>query len=331
VARQEVVFRRNRYFQEWSHAAQPQGNPDVITLRILPSEQDVAYEISEGKADWTWDSIPPPELHALEVEDPSEVRSEPSFVVEFIPLNTHVPPFNSLLARRALNYAIDRQKIAQMYGGPMVATPTCQPLLPGLLGFERYCPYTMNPTSNGAWTAPDLTLAKRLVDESGTKGDVVTVWGSPDEGAVPPQEAPYITQVLRSLGYRARLHMISFSLISGPMWAKFQISVDGDWTPDYPAPSSYLPAFFACNGSDSNGYYCNPAIDNEMASATLLELQGPAQAGPMWTRVDHQLTDQAAWVPTVDLNEVDIISKRLRNYEFNPVFGFIADQSVLRG
>jgi YVTN family beta-propeller protein len=331
AAPREVVFERNPYFREWSHAAQPEGNPDEIVWRILPSQQDVENQIVQGKADWTWDSIPPAELHALEVDDPSEVRIDPAFVVEFIPLNTRVPPFNSLLARQALNYAIDRRKIAEMYGGPTVATATWQPLLPGLLGYQRYCPYTLHPTPDGAWTAPDLALAKKLVDESGTKGDVVTVWGSPDEGAVPPQEAAYITQVLRSLGYRARLHMISFGLISRPMWAKFQISVDGDWSPDYPAPSGLLPPFFACNGGNANGYYCNPAIDREMTEATLLQLQSPAQAAAMWTKVDHQLTDQAEWVTTVDLNEVDIISSALRNYEFNPVNGFVADQAVVRG
>jgi YVTN family beta-propeller protein len=324
-----VVFKRNPYFQEWSHAAQPQGNPDVIIWRILPSEQEVVNEITDGKADWTWDSISPPELHALEVEDPSEVRSDPSFIVEFIPLNTRVAPFNSPLARRALNYAIDRHKIAEMYGGPTVATPICQPLLPGLLGYQRYCPYTLHPSPDGVWTAPDLALAKKLVDESGTKGDVVTVWGIPDEGSIPPQEAAYVTQVLHSLGYRARLHTVSMASISQPRWAQFQISVSGDWTPDYPAPSSYLPPFFACNGSHGNGYYCNPTIDQEMTRATLLELQGPAQAGLMWARVDHQLTDQAEWVATVDLNEVDVISKRLRNYEFNPAWGFVADQAVV--
>jgi peptide/nickel transport system substrate-binding protein len=327
----EVVFERNPYFREWSHAAQPEGNPDEIIWRVLPSEQDVESQIVQGKADWTWDSIPPAELHALEVDDPSEVRIDPAFVAEFIPLNTRVPPFNSLLARQALNYAIDRRKIAEMYGGPTVATATCQPLLPGLLGYQRYCPYTLDPTPGGAWTAPDLAVAKKLVDESGTKGDVVTVWGSPNEGAVPPQEAAYITQVLGSLGYRARLHMISFGLISRPMWAKFQINVEGDWSPDYPAPSGLLPPFFACNGGNANGYYCNPAIDREMTEATLLQLQSPAQAAAMWTKVDHQLTNQAEWVTTVDLNEVDIISTALGNYEFNPVNGFVADQAVVRG
>jgi YVTN family beta-propeller protein len=338
---QEVVFRRNPYFREWSHAAQPEGNPDVIIWRTLPSEQAVVNEVTQGKADWAWGSLPPPALHALEVEDPSEVRSDPSFVVEFIPLNTNLAPFNSPLARRALNYAVDRRKIAEMYGGPTVATPTCQPLLPGLLGYERYCPYTLHPTPNGAWTAPDLTLAKTLVDESGTKGDSVTVLGSPDEGTIPSQEAAYVTQVLGSLGYRARLKMLPFNLV-GPgemqemQLQQVQISVEGDLNPGYPDPSSYIPSFFACDGgsagyvgSHSNANYCNPAIDRAMQQATVLEDQSPVQAGVIWERVDHQLTDQAEWVATVDLNQVDIISKRLRNYEFNPVWGFVADQAIV--
>jgi hypothetical protein len=51
----------------------------------------------------------------------------------------------------------------------------------------------------------------------------------------------------------------------------------------------------------------------------------------MWTRVDQQLTDQREWVTTGDINEVDIISSGLRNYEFNPVNGFVADQAVVHG
>jgi len=35
-------------------------------------------------------------------------------------------------------------------------------------------------------------------------------------------------------------------------------------------------------------------------------------------------------VPTVNQQEVDLVSSRLHNYEYNPVWGFLADQSWLR-
>jgi hypothetical protein len=43
--------------------------------------------------------------------------------------------------------------------------------------------------------------------------------------------------------------------------------------------------------------------------------------------IDRQLTDNAAWVPTVNEREVDLVSNRLHNYEYNPAWGFLADQA----
>jgi hypothetical protein len=42
--------------------------------------------------------------------------------------------------------------------------------------------------------------------------------------------------------------------------------------------------------------------------------------------VDHELVDRAVWVPMVNLRSTEFVSRRLRNYQFNPVGGFIADQ-----
>jgi len=53
-------------------------------------------------------------------------------------------------------------------------------------------------------------------------------------------------------------------------------------------------------------------------------------AAAVWASVDRQLTDQAVWVPTVTLRDIEITSRRLRNYEFNPVWGFLADQCWLQ-
>jgi YVTN family beta-propeller protein len=325
-----IVFERNPFFREWSHAAQPDGNPDRIVLAYSPSHAATVRSIVAGRADWSFDLIPPAELRQLELSHPALLHSNPALLVEFIPLNAHVPPFNDVRVRRALNLALDRRRIAGMYGGPTVAIPACQPLTPGMPGYRRYCPYTREPRSDGVWSAPDLDRARRLVAHSGTRGQRVDVWGTTDEVAIPRGEAAYVAAVLRSLGYRTHLHLAPISHITAAMRRHFQLSVDGDWYADYPDPSSYVPQFFGCDGGLSNGYYCNPRLNREMRTASLLELANPRSADATWTDVDHRLTDQAVWAPTVDLRAVELVSPRLRNYQFNPVSGFLADQVWLR-
>jgi len=329
VGRTQVRFARNPYFREWSHAAQPAGDPDAIVWRSVPSSRDAVAAIEHGRADWFFGLIPQAQYRQFSLQAPAQLHSSPEFVVDFAHLNTHLAPFSNIRVRQALNYAIDRGKIAQMYGGPSFATPTCQPLTPGLPGYRRYCPYTLHPHSGGAWSAPDLAKARRLVKESGTAGEKVTVSGMSDEPFIPRQVPAYVAGVLRSLGYRVQLHLLPGAQISQAMRRHYQLTVDGDWLADYPDPSSYLPQFFSCGGGNGNGFYCSARLDHEMTEATNLELQHPAQASALWTSIDHQLTDQAAWVPTVNERYVDLVSKRLHNYEYNPVWGFLADQSWL--
>ncbi len=114
------------------------------------------------------------------------------------------------------------------------------------------------------------------------------------------------------------------------MWDSFQISNEGAWIPAYPDPSSYVPAFFSCDGANGNDYYCNRAIDREMRHAELLQPTDPPAARALWETVDRQLTNSAEWVTTVDTREVELTSSHLQNYEYNPVWGFLADQAWLR-
>jgi peptide/nickel transport system substrate-binding protein len=322
-------FERNPFFREWSHTAQPAGNPDAIVWRYAPSLRSAVNEVERGRADWLLGPIPPAELRSLQLRYPSQVHVNPTPTVDFISLNTHRRPFDDVRVRRALNFAIDRAKIAGWYGGPAVATPLCQPLTPGLLGYRRYCPYTRDPRSDGRWSGTDLARAKRLVAASGTLGERVDVWGSSDE-LVPPQVPPYIAQVLRSLGYLVQLHLAPLASITPTMRRTLQLSAEGDWLPDYPAPSAYLPLFFGCDGGHSHGYFCDPRLDRQMRRATTLQLTHPEQAATLWAAINRQLVDQAAWVPTVNVQFVEFVSKRVRNYQFNPVGGFIPHLVWLR-
>jgi peptide/nickel transport system substrate-binding protein len=329
ISATEVRFVRNPYFREWSHAAQPAGNPDSIVWRTAPSLAAAVADVERGRADWLFGQLTAAQYQQFELQSPAQLHSNPQFAVEFVPFDTHLAPFNNVRVRQALNYAINRAEIAQLYGGPSFATPTCQPIAPGLPGYVPYCPYTLHPNAAGSWSAPDMAKARQLVAESGTFGERVDIWGSPDEGFIPPTTTDYVASVLRALGYRVYVHMVPFASVTESMWRQMQISVDGDWVANYPDPSSYLPLFFGCGGGNSNGYYCNPALDNQMERAERLELTNPSESRAMWAVVDRELTDNAVWAPTVNLRDVEITSPRLHNYEFNPVWGFLADQSWL--
>jgi peptide/nickel transport system substrate-binding protein len=326
----ELRLVRNRFFHEWSHAAQPAGEPDGIIWRFEVSSEKQVQAIEHGRADWTAALIPAAQRHTLRIRDPAQVRENPTFDIQFVSINTRRRPFNDVRVRQALNFAIDRARIARMYGA-VGATPICQPLPAGFLGYRRYCPYTLHPRTDGRWTAPDVGRARALVKTSGTRGTRIDVWGATDLPGVARELPAYVAAVLRSLGYRTRLHLIPYAAFSPAMRERLQLSVDGDWLPDFPAPSSYLPAFFSCGGGNNRKHYvCEPRLDRLMQRASAAELQDPARAAALWTTIDRQLVDQAVWVPTVNVSEVEFVSKRVRNYQYQPVWGFLADQAWLR-
>jgi peptide/nickel transport system substrate-binding protein len=135
--------------------------------------------------------------------------------MSYLPMNVNLPPFNNEKARQAVAFAIDRRAIVNMMGGPRLALPSCQILPPGMAGYQPYCPYTKDP--GATWTAPDLERAKTLVEESGTKGQKITLITG--DGSTARNIGTYLQSLLSQLGYDARVKAISnnieFTYIQG--------------------------------------------------------------------------------------------------------------------
>ena len=134
-------------------------------------------------------------------------------------------------------------------GGPLTVQPTCQILPPAMPGYRPYCPYTILPDPGGAWTAPNLALAERLVRASGTRGDRVTVLDSREGTSFPsPATGRYVVSVLDQLGYRASLRTIgpeTYFSVLGNSRDRPQIGFFS-WYQDYPAPSDFIDPLFTC-------------------------------------------------------------------------------------
>jgi peptide/nickel transport system substrate-binding protein len=326
----EIRYVRNPHFREWSHAAQPDGNADEIVMRFgLTPEQEVR-EIQEGRADWMADAVPASLLPELARLFPAQLHANPVTETDFFQFDTTVRPFDDVRARRALNLAIDRKVIVRLYGGREAARPTCQVLPPGLRGYRPYCPYTRTPRSHGTWTAPDVARARRLVAASGTRGARVTVWGWTDDPTISPRVVRYTADVLRRLGYRARVRLVPHSYLDKPPAGVFETIqlIPAAWVET--SAYRFVAPWMSCKGAANHGWFCDGRLDREMLRARSLESTNPRGAATVWSRIDRALVDQGAWVPLVNPRLIDFVSTRVRNYQFHPYWGILADQLSVR-
>ena len=78
VSDTEVRFVRNPYFREWSHAAQPAGNPDAIVWRTVPTAHAAVTAVEHGRADWLYGQVPAAQYRQLELQDPPNCTPTPS-------------------------------------------------------------------------------------------------------------------------------------------------------------------------------------------------------------------------------------------------------------
>jgi peptide/nickel transport system substrate-binding protein len=251
---------------------------------------------------------------------------------QYASLNTRQPPFANLKARQAVNYAIDRVRLLQLYRfASGQATVTCQMLPLDFPGHQGYCPFTTD-AGDGAWHGPDMAEARRLVRESGTMNMPVTVWSQDDR--LGKARGSYLVGLLNDLGYRARLHAVSpdqfFAGISDPR-LKIQVSIMAAWGADYPAPSTFFGPLLSCQSADQPGTwnsagFCDPHVDALVSQAQAVQLTDPAAARRLWAQADHIVTDQAPYVPVLNSGTAGFVSSRVGNCQESPVYGLLVDQ-----
>jgi peptide/nickel transport system substrate-binding protein len=334
-----AVLVRNPYFRQWSHAAQPDGYPDRIVYRLLPNLSAEITAIERGRADFTIAGPPPDLVDELQTRFPSQLHLTPGIAsVNYLALNTRVAPFTDVRVRRALNYAIDRAKVAGLLG---YTRPSCQLLPPYFPGYRPYCPYTLDPNPAGAWRAPDLYKAERLIAASHTRGTPITIWNFTSQvfGQDLTPIEPYLVSLLDRLGYPTRVENLSG--INAPLRfadsrTRAQAALTGT-NPWYPSPSQIIQANFACQSfrpdSTANANlseFCDHRLDTQIAQALAAESANSPDTASLWAQADRTLTNRAPFVALTIPTTVDFVSGRVGNYQQNFQIGVLEDQLWVR-
>jgi YVTN family beta-propeller protein len=319
---------RNPRFREWSSAARPAGFPDEIVFRIVSSQQRRVDLVAAGKGDLTSSDLGQPFLVPPAYAAQVRLYSLPATV--YLTLDMSRPPFDDVRARRAVNYAIDRRRAAQLVPGGALRRPTCQVLPPNFPGYRRYCPYTLSPGPEGAWSAPNLQRAQQLVAASGTRGAKVTLWWPRPVGI---RLGRYLENLLETLGYRARARYFDDV---GRYFATLQRAKPSPqaafaaWAADYPAASNFVQELLACRSPINFSHFCDSAYDHAIGRALSLQPTDPARADAVWARLDRQVVDRAVWAPLFNVLGADFVARRVGNYQYNPALGPLLDQLWVR-
>ena len=329
---ESLVMVRNPNFVEWSADAQPDGYVDRIEYSFGLTDEAQVTAVQNEQADWMFDPPPADRLAEIGTAYADQVHVNPLTAFWYAPMNTNMPPFDDVRVRQALNYAVDRNAVVGIFGGPVLAQPVCQILPPGFPGHEDHCDYTLDPGTT--WSAPDMEKALALVEESGTAGQPVTI--VVEDYSVAREIGTYLQSVLTDLGYEASVNAISsnihFTYIQNTN-NNVQISVS-QWYQDYPAASNFLNVLLSCAsfrpGSDASvniSGYCNPDLDARMQAAMDLSVTDPEGANAEWALIDQAFMDEAPMVPLFTPKAVDFLSSRVGNYMFSNQYKWVISQS----
>jgi peptide/nickel transport system substrate-binding protein len=224
------VVKRNPNWKKGSIPGMPDGNPDEIKAIMTDDQAQSAQLVASGQYMYDENILPTDQLAHYKSKYGDQIKFFTTPSTYYFFMNFRLPPFNNLQARQAVNYAVDRQQLVNLRGG--LGVPTWNFLPPSYPQYKKITP-TPYPYN--------LQKAKQLVQQSGTKGQTVTVYTISDV-AVDLSTGEYLQGQLKKIGYNAKLKALAganYFTIVGNQSTKAQIGFT-DWFEDYPYPSDWF-------------------------------------------------------------------------------------------
>ena len=320
-----ILERNDNFYREPAYI-------DQVVFNLAGGQAMALYENDE--IDITGVGI----LDLERLQDPKEPLSQelkvvpPRLSVSYIGFNVEKPPFDDVHFRRALNFAIDKELIAnEVYAG--LIKPAYGILPPGFPGYtegieglefdqaravEEMCAsaYASQEAceavrAEGIEQVAEMSLysedAPRIVlSVSGTGGDVgigtqviLEMWENTLGVEVEIQQVEWATY-LQDLNQR-----------------KFQVFSLG-WQADYPDPQDFLDILFHTESETNHGAYSNSEVDAILEDARI-ERDGNKRV-ELYNIAEQMIIDDAAWVPLWYEGESHVLIKpHIKDYRLLPM------------
>jgi peptide/nickel transport system substrate-binding protein len=282
----------------------PSGNPDKVVGKIITDPVAAYQQVVSGKSDYDFQPIPNDRLPEAQSKYKAQLKIYTNANTYYYAINNAIPPFNNIQARKAAQMAVDPNAIISgIYGG--LGRPTENFLPPGYPQYKKI----------DAWHF-DLAKAKQLVQQSGTAGAAVDVYGPNEDPSKSTTE--YLANQLSKIGYKTKLHLLShqvyFQTIGNQ--ATGAEAMFTDWYQDYPHPLDWFDVLL--NGARITKTHNNnvgnvkiPAVDKEIEALKQVTDITPA-INDRWAKVDSDLMAKyATTIPYMNKSSTDFFGPKI--------------------
>jgi ABC-type transport system substrate-binding protein len=299
-----VLSARDNYFE---------GRPELngIYYRVIPEDLTAVMEFETGRLDVL--QIPSSEYRRY-TTDPAWrdlVHGQAGLNSYYLGLNCTRPPFNDIRLRRAVNMAIDRQRILNTVFEKRGIRAE-GPVPPGLWKSSF-------PVRSGRGYSYDPGMAKALIREAGAEGSTVKIYISAE-----PEVLDIVTAIqnyLAAAGLNARIVQLD--------WSAFKHAVnEGEpdafwlsWWADYPDPENFLfPLFHSGSvGSGGNRTRClDPVIDRliETAQRTV----DGRERYRLYRAAEDRIIQNAPWVFMWHRGDYYVVQPWVKGFKIYPLY-----------
>lgn len=264
-----------------------------ITIRINSNSELDALNFQSGQTAFignAMNGIPSSAWPQFETNPSlkSTVMTLPANETGYIGMNSSIKPFNNILVRQAVEYAVNKQQIAKLMDNRVQIAN--QPLPPGIKGYMKDLP------ADASYSL-DIAKAKQLLAKVGFQHGFSTTYYTPND-TDSMKIADAIQYDLAQVGIKITIIPEAFSTyLDNTEKGNVSPIFLGLWMQDFPDASDFLNTLFNSNEIPQNDttMYSNPQVDEWLNQAQTDT--NPTERNTLYDEVTDQVMKDASWDP----------------------------------
>lgn len=278
------------------------GMSKKITFKVIPEDTSRTIALETGEVDVV-DTLSANDINKVEGNAALTLYQRSSTSIAYVGMNIEKAPFDNILVRQAMNYAIDREAVlgVALNGAGVVAESVTAE---ALLGYKANKEYTY-----------DVEKAKELLKKAGYDNNLeIELWAS---GDVRKKVAEVVQANLMEVGVTASIEMFEWgAYLEATNSGKQGMFVLG-WTSN-PDPDATLTPQFAKSSirAQNRTRYVNDKVEQLLLDGRA-ELDNSKRVA-IYNELHETVMNDAPWVPLYVSNKVLAANSNLKGVELSP-------------